>query len=92
MVGVVCIWQWQSSEEDLHFSSRAESGPLRLNRNIGLMNDWKQRPKLLPHVQEGGVASEQQLIESTWPRRGLLMSQSFSATAFQELALGGRSW
>ena len=50
VVRVVNLFQWQSSDEDPWFSSRAESGPPRLSRNIGLMNDWKQRPKLLPHV------------------------------------------
>lgn len=67
--GVADCFQRQSSDEDCHFSGRAESGPLRLSKNTGLMNGWKQRPKLLPHVQEGGVVSELKLIESAWPRR-----------------------
>ena len=71
LVGDVWFWQGQRSDEDPSFSSRVESGPLRLNRNAGagLMNDWKQKPKPLPHAQEGGVALEQQLIESAWTRQ-----------------------
>ena len=41
------------------------------------------RPKLLPHVCRGGVASKQQLTESAQSGAGLLMSQLLSATAFQ---------
>ena len=64
MVGVVNSFQGQSSNEGPSFSSRAESGPLRLSKKRGLMNDFKQRPKLLPHVWRGGVSSKQQLTES----------------------------
>lgn len=40
--GVADCFQRQSSDEDCHFSGRAESGPLRLSKNTGLMNGWKQ--------------------------------------------------
>lgn len=70
IVGDVWFWQGQSPDEDPSFCSGMESERLRLNRNAGsgLVNDCRQKPKRLPHAQEGGVASEQQLTESAWPR------------------------